>query len=91
MPQATGETRHTPSSSLTAVHTPAASENYTPVIQLGEARKAEPVYDFARYEMEFRERLKLLLMEIFSPEIPFTQTEIPDKCTYCDFKDLCRK
>lgn len=76
--------------SLLYIHR-AASENYTPVIQLGEARKAEPVYDFARYEMEFRERLKLLLMEIFSPEIPFTQTEIPDKCTYCDFKDLCRK
>ena len=76
--------------SLLYIHR-AASENYTPVIRMGEARKAEPVDDFARYEAEFRERLARLVTEIFSPEIPFTQTDVAEKCAYCDFKNLCRK
>ena len=32
-----------------------------------------------------------LLEEIFNPEKSFTQTEIIEKCTYCDFKALCKR
>lgn len=69
----------------------AATETYSPVIQMGEPRKPkEAVEDFSKYEKEYRERLQGLLEEIFNPEKSFTQTEIIEKCTYCDFKALCK-
>lgn len=70
----------------------AATETYSPVIQTGEPRKPkEAVEDFSKYEKEYRERLQGLLEEIFNPEKSFTQTEIIEKCTYCDFKALCKR
>lgn len=70
----------------------AATETYSPVIQMGEPRKPkEAVEDFSKYEKEYRERLQRLLEEIFNPEKSFTQTEIIEKCTYCDFKALCKR
>ena len=70
----------------------AATETYSPVIQMGEPRKPkEAVEDFSKYEKEYRERLQGLLEELFNPEKSFTQTEIIEKCTYCDFKALCKR
>ena len=70
----------------------AATETYSPVIQMGEPRKPkEAVEDFSKYEKEYRERLQGLLEEIINPEKSFTQTEIIEKCTYCDFKALCKR
>lgn len=70
----------------------AATETYSPVIQMGEPRKPkEAVEEFSKYEKEYRERLQGLLEEIFNPEKSFTQTEIIEKCTYCDFKALCKR
>lgn len=77
--------------SLLYIHK-AASDTYSPVIQMGEARKPkEPVTDFSVYEAEFRTHLQALLEEIFHPEVPFTQTEMVEKCAYCDFKALCKR
>lgn len=77
--------------SLLYIHR-ASTETYSPVIQIGEPRKPkEPVDDFSRYESEFRERLQRLLEEIFNPGISFTQTEVTEKCIYCDFKALCKR
>lgn len=70
----------------------AASENYSPVIQMGAPRKPkEAVLDFRKYDAEFREKLQELLEEIFHPDIAFTQTEQEDFCVYCDYKRLCKK
>jgi len=70
----------------------AASEDYSPVIQFKEPRKSPvSVTDFSEYEDEFREMLQMLLDEIFHPEMDFTQTEIEEKCAYCDFKAFCKK
>lgn len=70
----------------------AASDNYSPVVCLKEPRKPEePVTDFSVYEEEFREHLQQLLQEIFSPETNFEQTNIEEKCAYCDFKTFCKK
>lgn len=72
----------------------AATETYSPVIQMGEPRKPKEAVedlDFSKYEKEYRERLQGLLEEIFNPEKSFTQTEIIEKCTYCDFKALCKR
>ncbi|MCD7926787.1 MAG: PD-(D/E)XK nuclease family protein [Bacteroides sp.] len=77
--------------SLLYIHR-AATETYSPVIQMGEPRKQkEPVEDFSKYEEEFRERLQALLEEIFNPDIQFTQTETIERCAYCDFKALCKR
>ena len=77
--------------SLLYIHR-AASDEYSPVICLKEPRKPEvPVNDFSVYEKEFREELHQLLEEIFNKEVPFVQTEIKEKCAYCDFKALCKK
>ncbi len=70
----------------------AASETYSPVIEMGEPRKPKtPVNNFAFWEDEFRERLSLLLSEIFDTKAPFDQTDIEKNCAYCDFKALCKR
>ena len=77
--------------SLLYIHR-AASESYSPVIEMGEPRKPKmPVNNFSFYEDEFRERLQELLEEIFNPYVSFTQTEESKLCEYCDFKSLCNK
>lgn len=70
----------------------AASESYSPVVEMGEPRKPKiPVNNFAFFEDEFRERLQALLEEIFNEKVPFTQTEDIKKCSYCDFKAICKR
>ena len=70
----------------------AASSDYTPIIQMGEAYKPKEIIDdFAKYADEFRERLDVLLEEIFNADIDFSQTEIEEKCSFCDFRKLCRR
>ncbi|WP_291529103.1 PD-(D/E)XK nuclease family protein [Bacteroides sp. UBA939] len=77
--------------SLLYIHR-AASETYSPIIEMGEARQPKiPVDNFTFYEDDFRERLLNLLQEIYSYEEPFTQTEDTKKCEYCDFKELCKR
>ena len=70
----------------------AASESYSPVIEMGEPRKPKiPVNNFAFFEDEFRERLQALLEEIFDEKELFTQTEDMKKCAYCDYKVICKR
>ena len=77
--------------SLLYIHR-AASENYSPVIEMGAPRQPKiPVSNFAFYEDEFRERLSALLKEIYNPEETFSQTKDNGKCEYCDFRSLCKK
>ena len=70
----------------------AAAEDYSPVVQLKESyNKTTPVEDFSLLEEEFRTRLQALLEEIFNPDLSFSQTEEEDRCTYCDFKEICKR
>ena len=69
----------------------AAADDYSPIIRIKEDKEVEEVLDFSIYEGKFREKLQELLEEIFHPDIPFTQTDVEEKCTYCDFKAMCRK
>ena len=71
----------------------ASSETYSPVIEMGEARKPKvPIDDFSVIEEDFRERLQHLLEEIYNEEIPFNQTSTNNKtCGYCEFRALCGK
>lgn len=69
----------------------AAADDYSPIIRIKEDKEVEEVLDFSIYEGKFREKLQELLEEIFHPDIPFTQTDVEDKCAYCDYKAMCRK
>lgn len=70
----------------------ASSESYSPVIEMGEPRKPKIlVNNFTFFEDEFRERLQALLEEIFDENEPFKQTEEIKKCSYCDFRAICRR
>lgn len=70
----------------------ASSEDYSPVIEMGEARKPKiPVDDFACFAQEFKEHLQELLEEVFNTDVPFTQTEHRKLCSFCDYKSICRR
>lgn len=58
-------------------------------IKYGKGKNLKPVDDFREYEQEFVEGLKRLLSEIFSPNIPFSQTTDEDKCKTCPFIGIC--
>lgn len=77
--------------SLLYIHK-AASPDYSPIILMGEAYKEKTAIDnFQLYDEEFRNRLKTLLEEIFSPTQAFCQTTNINHCDFCDFKELCRR
>ncbi len=40
---------------------------------------------------KFEEQLQLLLKDIFDERLPFSQTEEPANCVYCDFREICRR
>lgn len=54
-------------------------------------RKNKQVLNYADFEAEFMEILLHLLTEMFNPEIPFTQTEDEKKCSFCAYKQICKK
>lgn len=77
--------------SLLYIHR-AASETYSPVIEIGPPRQSKiKITDFRKYENEFRERLRKLLEEIFDSNGTFNQTTVTKICEYCDFKELCKR
>ena len=69
----------------------AASESYSPVIEIGERKEKRAIEDFNDYNAEFRTLLLNLLEEIFGENTLFCQTGELKKCTYCDFKSLCKR
>lgn len=40
---------------------------------------------------EFENSLKMLLSQLFNPDVPFTQTDDVAICSYCSFKDICNR
>lgn len=40
---------------------------------------------------EFEQQLKVVLSDIFNPEIPFSQTTEIENCKYCSFKGICNR
>jgi ATP-dependent helicase/DNAse subunit B len=40
---------------------------------------------------DYQNSIKMILEEMFNPEIPFTQTEIEENCKYCKYKVICSK
>lgn len=53
--------------------------------------RLEKINDYHELNDAFLERLESVISEIFNPEITFSQTDNLKNCTYCKFKDFCRR
>ncbi|MDD4922003.1 MAG: PD-(D/E)XK nuclease family protein [Bacteroidales bacterium] len=69
----------------------AAREDYSATISMGSYKLKKNVDDISEYEEPFREKLNGLLVQLFDSTYPFTQTEVTEKCNYCDYKRICRR
>jgi len=69
----------------------AAREDYSAAIQIGTYKQKKTVDDIGEYEDTFRENLNQLLYQLFDSSQNFRQTDVLDKCTYCDYKNICRR
>lgn len=66
-------------------------KEFTPQFVTKESGKSAQVNAYNEYNDQFQNNLTHLLEEIYNAEIPFTQTEITDRCSYCDFKEICQR
>jgi len=69
----------------------AAREDYSAAIQIGCFKMKKTVDDIGLYEETFRIKLNDLLNQLFDKTLNFSQTEVLDKCLYCDYKNICRR
>lgn len=51
----------------------------------------EMITDFSKLLPEYHDNLKQIILEIFNPDIPFSQTPKEDSCRYCDYKSICKR
>ncbi|MDD3108393.1 MAG: PD-(D/E)XK nuclease family protein [Alistipes sp.] len=63
------------------------SAHFSPLLHEGN----EPIVQFTPYRAAFLRHLQTTLSQLFDPQIPFTQCDDPATCTYCDFKEICRR
>ncbi|MBI9062223.1 MAG: PD-(D/E)XK nuclease family protein [Marinilabiliaceae bacterium] len=54
-------------------------------------RKSKSLIELSAVRLDFEANLDDLLNELYDPEVPFSPTEDPMKCSYCTYKDLCNK
>lgn len=69
----------------------AVDKDYESVIKMGVRKDKHVVDDYAAMHTDYLEALRQLIEEIFNPEKPFEQTSDLKKCSYCDFKHLCKR
>lgn len=67
------------------------SEDFDTLISQKENRKSIPVLGFDIYQEEFQSNLLSLVSEIFDPSINFDQTTDEKKCSYCPYKQICKR
>ena len=64
----------------------AGGEDYDPTLCIGK----EQVADIATYSEQYIQLFKLLLGDIFNPQLPFIPTDDRKRCETCPFASLCR-
>jgi len=69
----------------------AAAEDYSAAIYFGSYKQKKEVEDIREYEETFREKVDDTLKQLFDSKRCFQQTDIPEKCNYCDYKKICRR
>ena len=63
-----------------------ANKDYVSTLKLCK----EYVTDVAAYKDEFMPHIQEILAEIFDASIPFSPTEDPKTCEYCEYQNLCQ-
>lgn len=66
-----------------------SGRNEDPLLHLSLDRA--PLSDIRLLEADFTELLQALLQEIYTPSLPFLQTEDRRKCSICPFVHICRR
>jgi CRISPR/Cas system-associated exonuclease Cas4 (RecB family) len=66
-------------------------ERFDPALVMKSGEQAGRVDVFSKLEKSFLEQLKGVLQRMYDPDIPFTQRENDQKCSYCDFAELCSR
>jgi len=69
----------------------AAKNDYSAAVKIGSYKLKKEVDDMSEYEETFREKLDELLSMLFDSKHPFAQTEVQEKCLYCDYRKICRR
>lgn len=72
--------------SLIYIHHKAGTNRNDYVVKMG----GSPV-DVTAIQDEFKKLLQELLKEIFDTSTPFEATDKKERCTYCDFKQICNR
>ncbi|MCI6153545.1 MAG: PD-(D/E)XK nuclease family protein [Porphyromonas sp.] len=71
------------------------SSDFDSSIFLREGRNTSPTpicnYADGSIRLRYRGELQQILLQIFSPEIPFTQTKDKYICSYCAFRAICNR
>lgn len=67
------------------------SQNFDWRIYQSANRKRIAVDDFEGYRDEFKDRLFLLINELFGSDIPFSQTEDVKYCEHCPYNKICMR
>lgn len=60
-------------------------------ISIGPPRQKKIIGDYRNYNDEFKGMLTKIVEEIFNPTVPFSPTEIKDRCEYCPYRMICHR
>jgi CRISPR/Cas system-associated exonuclease Cas4 (RecB family) len=66
-------------------------EEFDPALLMKQEGRKVRVEQFAELEEEFLSHLKEVLQRLFDPGVPFSQRDHDQKCSYCDFAELCSR
>jgi CRISPR/Cas system-associated exonuclease Cas4 (RecB family) len=66
-------------------------DDFSSELYMGTSKSKQKINsdNFNKHLNIFNKFLKEKLNEIFDKDVPFRQTEIPENCTYCPYKDIC--
>jgi len=64
---------------------------FDPALVMKTRGQGQRVESFEALENEFLIHLRGVLQRLYDPDIPFVQRENDQKCSYCDFAELCSR
>jgi CRISPR/Cas system-associated exonuclease Cas4 (RecB family) len=66
-------------------------EDFNPSLLTSGPDSKRRIETFSEVEEEYMEHLQTTLQRLFDPAIPFTQRVNDQRCSYCDFAELCSR
>ncbi|QZT38987.1 PD-(D/E)XK nuclease family protein [Halosquirtibacter xylanolyticus] len=62
-----------------------------PFVSIINSKEDGEIEDIGKQTPQLVSHLTQTFEILFNPEVPFVQTECTDKCSYCDYKQICRR